>query len=59
LDREDSIEIARQGHEVADAEDRTIDRVVSQLERYRVVVAALQETKWFGDNVYAVGKSIV
>ena len=23
------------------------------------MVAALQETKWFGDNVYAVGKSIV
>ena len=32
---------------------------MSELSRYGVVVAALQETKWFGDEVYRVDDSVV
>ena len=42
-----------------DIEDRKIDQVVSELNRYGIVVAALQETKWFGDEVYCVDGSMV
>ena len=38
---------------------RKIDQVVSKLGRYSVVVAALQETKWFWNEVYKVGNSVV
>ncbi len=40
-------------------DERKIDQVVGELGRYKVVVAALQETKWFGSEVYRVGDSIV
>ena len=33
-------------------EDRKVDQVVCELSRYEVVVGALQETKWFGCEVY-------
>ena len=33
--------------------------MVSELEKYRVIVAGLQETKWFGNEVYKVGESMV
>ena len=36
-----------------------VDQVLSELDRYHVVVAALQETKWFGCKVYRVGESVV
>ena len=45
LDIEGSVKTARQDCEVRDAEDRKIDQVVSELNRYGIVVAALQETK--------------
>ena len=32
---------------------------MSELSSYGVVVAALQETKWFGDEVYRVDDSVV
>ena len=32
---------------------------MKELERYKISVAALQETKWFNDAVYKVGESIV
>ena len=60
LDIDGSIETARKG--VGDAEvvdERKIDQVVGELNRYKVDVAALQETKWFGSGVYEVGKSVV
>ena len=47
-----SIETARKG--VGDAEvvdERKIDQVVGELNRYKIDVAALQETKWFGSGV--------
>ena len=60
LDIHCSIETARKG--VGDAEvvdERKIDQVVGELNRYKVHVAALQETKWFGSGVYEVGESVV
>lgn len=59
VDLEGSIETARQRSELVDAEDRRIDQVVRELERYRIKVAALQETKWFDNNMYSVGNSLV
>ena len=55
---EGSVRTARSDH-VIDTEDKRIDQVVSELGRYGVVVAALQETKWFGDEMYRVGESVV
>ena len=36
-----------------------IDQIVLELMRFGVSVRTLQETKWFGDNVYAVMGSVV
>lgn len=41
------------------AEDRRIDQVVGKLQRYGVVMAALQETKWFGNGIYKVDWSVM
>ena len=35
-----------------------MDLIVCELERYDVVVGALQETKWFGSKVYEVSGSV-
>ena len=59
LDTTGSIETARQRCNLSDAEARKIDQVVDVLEDYRVTVAALQETKWFGSEVYKVGENLV
>ena len=59
LDVEGSVETARQGREVSYSEDRKIDRVVGEMQRYKVYIGALQETKWFGSKSYKVGDSIV
>ena len=32
---------------------------MSELNRYKIDVAALQETKWFGDETYRVGNCMV
>ena len=45
LDVEGSIETVRQGREVSYSEDRKIDRVVGEMQRYKVYIGALQETK--------------
>ena len=46
---EGPIEVARQGSELVDVLDgRKVDQVVGS---YRVDVAGLQETKWFGEGV--------
>ena len=42
-----------------DAEDKKIDQVMSELRRCGVVIATLQETKWFGDEVNRVDDSVV
>ena len=31
--------------------DRKLDHLMGELERYRVSVAGIQETKWFGSDV--------
>ena len=59
VDTTGSIETARQMCDLRDVEDRRIDQVVDVLEKYRVTVAALQETKWFGNEVYKFGESLV
>ena len=53
------METARQCTETGQLDDRRIDQVVNKLERYRLSVAALQETSWFNDAMYKVGESIV
>ena len=42
--------------ETREVKDRKIDQVMSKVEKCGVVVAALKETKWFGDDVYHVGE---
>ena len=59
MDVDGSIETARRGCDVSVVDERKIDQVVSELDRYRVVVAGLQETKWFGSEVYNVGESVI
>ena len=50
VDTEGPIEVASQSAERG--EDRKVDQVVCELAKYGVVVGALQETKWFGSEVY-------
>ena len=60
LDNEGPIEIARQGPECHQlAEDRRIDLVIRELNRYNITIAALQETKWFGKATYRVGEGFI
>ena len=59
VDGEGSVQTARQRKEEANAEERRIDQVMSELNRYKIDVAALQETKWFGDETYRVGNSVL
>ena len=59
LDNEGSVETARQGRERVENEDRRLDLVLRELGRYHIKIAALQETKWFADAEYRVGKSVV
>ena len=46
LDAEGSVETARQGRDTLLAEDRRVDLIIRELERYDIKMAALQETKW-------------
>ena len=59
LDAEGSVETARQGRDTLLAEDRRVDLIIRELERYDIKMAALQETKWLGSNVYNIGKSVL
>ena len=59
LDVDGPIETVRQGDDNQVANERKIDQVVDVLGRYKVDVAALQETKWFGEDEYRVGKCVV
>lgn len=59
LDTEGSVETARQGRVTLQAEDRRVDLIVRELDRYNIQVTALQETKWLGNAVYNVGESVV
>ena len=57
VDTDRPIEIASQS--AGRGEARKVDQVVHELGRYGVVVGALQETKWFGREVYDVNDSVV
>ena len=39
-------------------EERKIDLVVRELDRYNINVAALQETWWFGSAAYRINKGL-
>ena len=57
VDTEGPIEVASQSAERG--EDRKVDQVVCELAKYGVVVGALQETKWFGSEIYEVNDSVI
>ena len=59
VDVEGTIETARQRCDESLVDERKINRVISESQRYQVSVAALQETKWFGSEVYRVGSSVM
>ena len=59
MDVKGPIETARQGKDTSVVDERKVDRVVVELEKYRVDVAGLQETKWFGGGVSRVSGSVV
>ena len=54
---EGPVEVASQRADGQRGEDRKVDLIVSEMERYNVKVAALQETRWFGSAVCEVGES--
>ena len=51
LDVEGSIETARGFGDGSVVDERKVDQVLSELDRYGVVVAGLQETKCFGVSI--------
>ena len=59
VDTEGPLEVASQRADGQSGEDRKVDQILCELERYDVVVGALQETKWFGSEVYEVNGSVV
>ena len=59
LDVEGSVETAGQGRDTAHAQERKVDLVVCELDRYAIKIAALQETKLLGSNTYNVGNSVL
>ena len=50
------MEIASQRADSHRGEDRNVNLIVNELKRYDVKVAALQETKWCGSEVYQVSE---
>ena len=59
VDTEGPIEIASRRQDKRRGEDRKVDWIVRELKRYNVKVAGLQETKWFGNDVYDVSGAAV
>ncbi len=45
------IETARQSSDLDVVDERKVDQIEAELVNYRVDVAGLQETKWFGRGV--------
>ena len=56
---EGSIESARSTCDVSIVDERKIHQVLSELDRYQLVMDALQETRWFGRAMYRIGSSVV
>ena len=59
VDTEGSVEFGSQYRPGLLTEDKQSDFVIRELKRYDVKVAALQETRWFSNNVYHVGDSVI
>ena len=59
VDTVGTIEVASQRADGRRGEERKVDQIVCELERYGVVVGALQETRWFGSEVYKVNGSVL
>ena len=57
VDTEGPVEIASSRGDKG--EDRKVDLIVQDMRRYNVKVTALQETKWFGSEVYRVAESVM
>ena len=58
MDVEGSVETAKRIVDVSVVDERKVYKVLSELYRCGVVVAGLRETKWFGSEIYRVGKSV-
>ena len=59
VDTEGPIEVVSQQCDDWRNEDRKIDKIVPELRRYNVSMGALQETKWFGEEIYEVGVCVL
>ena len=61
LDIEGSVKTAtcRQGRDTAHEQERKVDVVVREGDRYAIEIAALHYIKWLGSNTYNVGKSML
>ena len=58
LDAGGLIETAKHIAELIISDERKIDQIVEVLKKYNVYLAGLQETKWFGAEMYKVGDSV-
>ena len=59
VDTEGPIELASRRQVKRRGEDREVDWIVREMKRYSVKVVGLQETKWFGNEVYDVSGAAV
>ena len=53
VDTEGPVEVAEEKG------DRKVDLIMQEMRRYNVKVTALQETKWFGSEVFQVTGNVV
>ena len=59
IDIEGTVAIASGRQDGQRGEERKVDLIVREMKRHNVKVVGLQETKWFGCDVYGVGGSVV
>ena len=59
MDTDGPVEVASVKLDGQRGEQRKVDLIMNEMKRYGMKVAALQETKWFGCEVYQVGGVIV
>ena len=59
VETQGSLEVASQQTYGQRGEERKPDLIVNERKRYNVIVAALQETKWFGREGYQVDRSVL
>ena len=59
VDTEGKVAIASRRQDGLRGEERKVDLIVREIKRYKVKVVGLQETKWFGCDVYDVAGSVV